>query len=94
MEGFIKKETMLVLSAGKYSDYMVIAIGKAIQDIDVEQLRSEYFKLYPEQKKSYGLKPSQFLSWLITDKKVIEEMNYEEWWFSDYHEPTISYLKR
>ena len=86
----IKKGSIILVTDGEYSDYETIMFCKAIADIDVIALRSEYMALYPEQKKPYSFEEFNFCKWLVVDKKICEELNCFEWNLGGYAEADFS----
>ena len=91
---FIEKGSMFLFTAGTTgSDYEVITFCKATSNIDVIALRVEYLALYPEQEKDYFFKESQFVEWLVVDKKVCEKLDYFEWHLGFYSIVNFSLIK-
>lgn len=83
-QNLILKDQLIILSEGAYSDYGVITIGKAIEDIDIKTLTNEYLEIHPEQKEEYHFSEDKFVKWLVIDKGLIEELPYVEWHVADY----------
>jgi hypothetical protein len=71
--------TLITLSTGEYSDYEVLALGRTVTELDDEALREEYLTLYPEQRTKYDFRVFQFVKWLMVDKRVLQEVDYVEW---------------
>lgn len=79
----IKKDELLVLTTGEWSDYEMITICKALVDLDIEVLQSEYIKRYNRVDASSVIS-SRFVTWLIS-KQFMVELSYRELHFSSYH---------
>ena len=80
----IKKGELLIISSGEYSDYRMVALCRASQDIDIEALREEYLTLHPEQRQRYRFREYQFVKWCLVDRTVATEELYREWWIDSY----------
>lgn len=90
----IKKGSFFALTNGCYSDYEMVTICKATQDIDVSALHDEYLSLRPEQAKEFRFKDDEFIKWLIVDKKVCKELDYFEWHLGNYSDGEFSLDER
>ena len=86
----IKKGSIFLVTEGAYSDYQTDMLCKAITDIDVMALQSEYLALYPKQSKDFSFDEYQFCEWLVDDKKVCKMLEYSEWHLGDYSEIDFS----
>jgi hypothetical protein len=75
----IPKGTLFLLTEGEYSSYYCITLCKAIVDIDVEALKSEYLKLHHEQLEDYKFRTTMFVRWFLVDKRLAQELEYTEW---------------
>lgn len=80
----IEKDVLFLLTSGEYSDYTAITLCKADVAIDIMILRGEYLASYPEQNTEYKFNQSQFVKWLIVDKQVCKEIDYQEWHIGSY----------
>jgi len=80
----IERGSLFVLSSGEYSDYQIYAVCRAKCDIDLEALEDEYLASHPEQRRRYGISFYEFISWLIAQKQVAEELDYQEWYLGAY----------
>lgn len=80
----IKKDTLFIVTSGVYSNYEVVTLCKARQDIDMDSLRTEYLKMYPEEAKEYLFEEFKFTKWLLVDVNIAEELTYAELHLTDY----------
>ena len=80
----LKQGSLFTLSHGEYSDYVIIALCRATEDIDIEALREEYMELYPEQREEYEFSPYQFANWLVNVRRSCEEVEYFYWHIGNY----------
>ena len=80
-ENIIKKGKLFVMTHGEYSDYELMTICKASQDIDVFALQEEYLENF--KKEGWQTVPN-FIKWLTVDKNVAEEFLYTEWHLGTY----------
>ena len=71
----IKAGELVLLSAGEYSDYGGIALGRATADIDIEAIAREY----ADHNTSRYFDEFKFAKWLVVDKRLIDEVSYKEW---------------
>lgn len=90
----IKKDELLILSSGEYDDYNNMGIYKACEDIDIELIKLEYIKKYPNQKKKHNFVLSDFMNFLINELKIINIVPYKEWNLSQYGEINNMYIMR
>lgn len=74
----IKVGETFTISDGEYSDYGVIALCRAKQEIDIDSLIQEYLSINPEQIPDYYFEYYKFVKWLLVDKNVAEEIPYRE----------------
>jgi hypothetical protein len=81
----IKKGTLIAFTHGEYSDYRLLTIAKAKQDLDIMALREIYLEAHPNNKGEYNFKRFQFLNWL-TQQRLIKELDYCEWLLGTYGE--------
>ena len=80
----IKKGELFILTSGEYSDYDLMAVCRADEDIDIEALGDEYLQSRPEERKRYHFGQYRFAKWLLVDKRVITEVPYKEWHTGSY----------
>jgi hypothetical protein len=77
--------SLLTISSGEYSDYIVQGVFRAVRDIDAEALRAEWLAVQPEHPfpntditfDLYG-----FLGW-ITRKGLLEPVDSFNWDMAD-----------
>ena len=69
----IEAGELFILTSGEYSDYGVVALLRAIVQIDLGLLMDEYAKVITKDVTGYDL-----VRWLAIDKKVAEELPYAE----------------
>ena len=75
----VKKGELLVLTTGEYSDYELITICRAKQDIDLKSLAEEYRQIRRAQDRhSWWGAPDGFTKWIIVDKNLADEVPYRE----------------
>ena len=79
----IKKGEIFLFSNGEYSDYEIVTICKAKNDIDIETLKEEYIKNNPDEKEDY-FEYYKFVKWIIVDKRLADEIEYKEWYLGEY----------
>lgn len=79
----IKKDEIIILSSGEYSDYNISYLCKALEDINTEELRNEWINLHPEQTIQYSFKPYEFIDFL-KEKKLVEVIPCVEWYMGSY----------
>jgi len=75
--------SLLTVTTGVYSDYSVHGVFKALQDIDANILRAQWFVLHPEQAEGYRFDEDAFLGWLAR-LNFIEALDCFEFHMSDY----------
>lgn len=80
----ISKGSVFTVTCGEYSDYMTLAVLKALKDLNTKELQEEYLIEHPEQKDQYESKESQFLAWLINEKGYAEEIEFSELHIGSY----------
>jgi len=74
----IEKGNLFIFTSGEYSDYQVVTLCKAAEDIDMEETMKEYYALFPDERDNY-LRNNVFINWAINTKKIAEELDYAEW---------------
>ena len=86
LETKIKKDELVLFSTGKYSDYNVRGLAKALQDIDPEQVRNDYINIHPEQTADYSFDDVMFIDYLKELKLIefIEAPKWKEWYLEAY----------
>ena len=68
----IKAGKLICVDQGKYSDYYVLGLFVALQDFYPMRMLSKYLEKHQDQKIEYNFKPSQFLSYLISEGLLLE----------------------
>lgn len=63
---FLKKEELIALTYGDYSDYTTLAICRVLVNLDIVALKDEYL----QERSISKLEEYEFLSWLIANGKV------------------------
>ncbi len=84
----IKQGSLFLLTKGDYSDYTIVAVCKAKEDIDIQKLKKEYSSGF-DKKKDSSLDLDNFVKWLLVDKDIGEEIECFEWelgsdWWSEF----------
>ncbi|MBX9582444.1 MAG: hypothetical protein K2X87_19240 [Gemmataceae bacterium] len=80
----IPRGTVFTVTSGAYSDYSVLAVCRAVADIDTSAELAGYLKLWPEQKKDYSFHEFQFLAWLLNERRLAEEVPFMEFHVGTY----------
>ena len=70
----IKKDTLILLTYGAYSEYGIEELCRVMLDTDIVTLHTEYMTLYPDQFNHY-----QFIEWLKS-AGIIEPVKCYELW--------------
>ena len=86
----IKKDDLFILTHGCYSDYSLITVCKALEDIDILFLKEEYLSTNPEQRGRHSFSDYEFTKWLVVDKRMAEEVHCLEWHLGDYADGDFS----
>lgn len=79
----IPKNTLILFSSGEYSDYSVYGLCRAVEDINVAELRNEYINCFPEETSKYSFKEDNFIKF-IKEKKIVENIPFSEWYLASY----------
>ena len=77
----IEKESLFFITHGGHGEYEVLKLCKAIADIDVMALKSEYLGIYPDQEDIPDR--GRFIEWL-KEKRVCVELSYFEWYLGEH----------
>lgn len=76
----LKKGSLVMPTYGEYSDYQVHSICRVTCDFDIDEVAEEYKRVHPEQWSKYGFyQHDKFIDWVITEKQLLEELDYFEW---------------
>ena len=87
----VEKGELLVLTTGEYSDYELIMICRARQDIDLKSLAEEYRQIRKAQDPpSWWTAQNGFAKWIIVDKNLADEVPYRECWVQFRHGGVIT----
>lgn len=73
----IPKGMLVIYSQGEYSDYCIVTVGYAKEELRISRLKEEY-KNTLENKKPKYLDSYAFANWLVNVKKAIDEINWGE----------------
>lgn len=77
MRDTIKKDQVIILTKDRYSAYIVIAVCRALVDLNTDLLKSEYCAEHHEMN-SWDFEENKFAVWLVR-KNLIEEIPSQEW---------------
>ena len=80
----IAKGALFVLTEGEYSDYQMMVVCRATEDIDPQALTREYLAAYPQQAEDYDAEFYHFAKWLTVDRQAAEEAACWEWHLGEY----------
>jgi hypothetical protein len=80
----VKKGQQLLLTEGEYSDYSVIGIFTAKEDLNTKELKAEYLKSYPKQDQPYRSDHHKFVNWLCNTKNLVDEVDFRELHIGSY----------
>jgi hypothetical protein len=83
LDKIIKKDTIFIITYGSYSDYGVVAVCKALYDINVKDLEVEYKFKHKE------LDHYKVVNWMVNVKKCAEEIVHNELYLGDYGDINI-----
>ena len=74
----IRKDTLFLMTSGDYSSYSIHGLCRAMQDIDLAVLEQEYLECHPELNRPFLADEYRFMKWVIVDKQLAEELEYQE----------------
>lgn len=77
----ILKDELILVSRGSYSDYQVVCIARALKDIPMEQIFTDWFTARPEQWKANQFKDDHFMQYLFS-YGFLEEQLFTELYLS------------
>jgi hypothetical protein len=77
-----KKDEILYVSCGEYSDYEIISVVKVLQDFDAEKIKEVYINNI-NNKENKRQNTNEFLKFML-DLNLIEELNYREFRLGGY----------
>lgn len=94
MTNIIPVNVIFPITAGEFDDYRIIGIFKALQDLDVEFIRQNWLKRYPDSNNYFD--HYEFLKTAIKDGLIepIEMYNFHLHNYSDISEMEILYYKK
>lgn len=79
----IPKGSIITTTVGEYSDYGVVAVVRALQDLNPKELRDRYLAEFPEENDPYAFEEYKFQNWL-NKHGYVEELNHFKWHFGAY----------
>lgn len=79
----IPKGALFTVTTGRYSDYSVDGIFRALGEINGDTLRAEYLAENPDQSEEYMFDRDRFIVWLMR-KDLLESIDSFEWHIHDY----------
>lgn len=65
VETYWKKDELILISSGEYSDYQIHEVAKASKDFALEAVIEAYLAEHPEQRESYSVQYTQFITFLL-----------------------------
>jgi hypothetical protein len=74
----VKSGEFLLFTEGEYSDYHIVALGRANCDFDLTKTRLEFIVKYPDQNSRWIFSQSKFFSYLVNERQMLIEIDYEE----------------
>lgn len=81
--GILPEGTIFLLSSGAYSDYSILALLRATQDLDLDKFVAGYLAANPEQVGKYKFKQYQFANELVASG-MVEEIRTKELYIAEY----------
>jgi len=82
MEQTVKKDTILIITSGDYSNYGIETVIIANKNFDLKKIGYEYLTQFPDEKENISV--NKFIKWLVVDKKLVNEISYSELWIKKY----------
>ncbi len=73
----VKKGNLLAFTTGNYSDYTIMAIGRATRDFDLDEV-SKPFEKPKSIHDSNQHQPDEVLNHLVNTLGLVEELHYQE----------------
>lgn len=77
----------LLLTQGAYDDYSVVAIGRALQPIDIDAAMAAYLSERPKQSQDWHFDARGFAAWLREAGLIEKLLPYREWHLGSYGIP-------
>jgi len=76
----LKKGELFVITHGAYSDYELIVLVRAKEDLNIEQLINKFNEKYTENKEphTYPLNSYKLINWLVNIESCVEELELKE----------------
>jgi hypothetical protein len=79
----IPSGSFLTITVGAYSSYRIRGVFRAVQEIDADKLRNEWFSADPKPRNTWDDDSDAFLGW-IARKNLLEPIDSYEWHLGDY----------
>lgn len=80
----IKRNELLIICTGYYSDYCIRAVVKALVDFTPKEVIEKYLNCSKNQM-DYPESWSRFIGWLV-ENNYIEALDYREWHIGEFGE--------
>lgn len=78
----IPEGSLLMITAGEYSDYGAYGVFRAKVTIDADAIREQWMTDHPEQAKGYRFEEHAFIGWLIKTGHI-EPVAYFDWYLGE-----------
>lgn len=74
----VKRGTIVVLTAGSYSDYQILLVARVRRQYFESREREIYLAANPSQRERYSFKEHQYAAWLTSKEGPLNEIGYDE----------------
>lgn len=75
--------SLLTVSTGCYSNYIVHGVFRALKPVDADALRSVWLTAHPDEAEAYSFDEYAFLAWVAAEG-YLEALPSFEWHLADY----------
>ncbi len=95
----IKKDDIFLVTIGEYSSYYVQTMLKAKTDVNIEELKKDFDKLWQDKFKDrddiwrFNVY-TEFLRFLVVNKDLFDELQYKELYLGGYNEIDPQYKSK
>jgi len=75
----IREGQLVAISEGEWDNYRIMLVGRALQEIDTDALKTEWLAAHPDQAENYHASLDGFVLWLLRDKKLFSPVDVMDW---------------
>ena len=79
----IRKNELFMFTSDGCSDYTILTLCKAEEDIVIKKLKKQYLKQNPELENDYFFNHGWFMKWIVK-KGLAKQIKYKECYFRAY----------